>query len=74
MEREAEAQGQNISQSDIDRIKKDIAAMKKERSPDRDTIEELTREANGLRHRLLVVKKSAAAGSGGRGGGGIHIR
>ncbi|GMH92713.1 hypothetical protein TL16_g12427 [Triparma laevis f. inornata] len=69
-EKEAEVRGENISQDDIDRIKKDIKALKEERKNGREVIEVLNREASGLRHRLAVAnktKKKTYRGGGGEG-------
>ena len=56
-EKEAEGRGENITQEDIDKIKRDITSLKQERRHDREVIERLNREANGLRHRLAIISK-----------------
>ncbi|GMI06378.1 hypothetical protein TrVE_jg152 [Triparma verrucosa] len=56
-EKEAEVRGENITQEDINKIKRDIMSLKQERKNDREVIEGLNREANGLRHRLAIISK-----------------
>lgn len=64
-EKEAEVRGENISKDNIDRIKRDIKALKEERKNSREMIEGLNREANGLRHRLAVANKTKKTYRGG---------